>query len=370
MKRAALKITAIIMALALAFAFAACGSKAETAKPAKKEKPDNGVLATLFFASDFQQADGWDEPGETLIDILRVAREDGKDIDEVIMCGDYSNNPVLHDYQISPDDAIDQIRLIVEEECEGLTDDDMIFVQGNHDRMTDSISASGLHEFDEYLVYVLNTEDDFPWKQGREPGSLDKIKKTASEMKACFDELIASRDKRPVFIATHVPLHFSGRTSSLHTTGDNMYSSALFDVINEAGKDLDIFFTFGHNHSKGWDCYLGESCIYMTVGDEILIPEYSEGAANSNTYKVEKLNFTYFNAGYIGYCMNTSPVADDTLTATVCEIYADKIVLTRYSEDGEYQIESEGTANPFFDDTNLIPEEYYSEEGDSPQTIQ
>ena len=263
MKRAALKITAIIMALALAFAFAACGSKAETAKPAKKEKPDNGVLATLFFASDFQQADGWDEPGETLIDILRVAREDGKDI----------------------------------------------------------------------------------------------------------DELIASRDKRPVFIATHVPLHFSGRTSSLHTTGDNMYSSVLFDVINEAGKDLDIFFTFGHNHSKGWDCYLGESCIYMTVGDEILIPEYSEGAANSNTYKVEKLNFTYFNAGYIGYCMNTSPVADDTLTATVCEIYADKIVLTRYSEDGEYQLESEGTANPFFDDTDLIPSEYYSDEDDSPQTI-
>ena len=339
------------------------------------------VIKTLFFASDYQEEIGWDAPSETLTSLIRAAKDDGKEIDEFIICGDYTNDRVLHDYQLSPEESISEIRDIVLSECPDLSAENILFSQGNHDQLTGSLASSGLHEYDDYLVYVLNTERDFPWKQGKVSGSLDKVKNTAKAMNDCFTELIGSGETRPVIIAGHVPLHFTGRTSSLHTTGDNLYSSNLFDVINKAGESLDITFLFGHNHTKGWDCYLGQSCVFKTAGDEILIPEYSESDLTSDEYSVETLNFTYMNAGYVGHCMNCSPdeidagtadqykAADDTLTATVCEIYNDKIVYTRYSKDGVYQLSSAGCANPYLDDSGLIPEQYYSEQIDSPVTV-
>ena len=354
----------------------------DTALAIKLEKKYRKTpLATLFFASDYQEEKGWDAPKENLAKILAAAKAAGKSPDEVIICGDYSNDRILHDYQISPEEAISEIRKTVREKFPDLKKGDMLFVQGNHDKLTKSIAASGLHEFGDYLVYVLNTEQDFPWKQGKVTGSLAKVEQTAANMKACFDELIAEGETRPVIIAGHVPLHFTGRTSSLHVTGDNLYSSLIFKAVNEAAESLDIIYLFGHNHTKGWDCYLGQSCVYKAPGDSILIPKFTETKMTSNEYAVRKLRFTYMNAGYIGHCMNCSPdevdvgtvsqyaAADNTLTGTICEIYKGKIVLTRFSEDGEYPLSSAGSANPYRNDTELIPADYYSEKVDSPQTI-
>ena len=55
-----------------------------------------------------------------------------------------------------------------------------------------------------------------------------------------------------------------------------MYSSLVFDVVNEAGKDLDIIYLFGHNHSKGWDCYMGGGAVYKAVGDSLTLPVFNE----------------------------------------------------------------------------------------------
>ena len=131
--------------------------------------------------------------------------------------------------------------------------------------------------------------------------------KSSEDMKACFDSLIEEGETRPVIIAGHVPLHFTARTSSRHTTGDNLYSSLVFDVVNEAAKELDIIYLFGHDHSKGWDCYIGGSSVYKAKGDTILIPEFSEEKPNTDAYTEEKLRFTYLNAGYVGYYMNCGP---------------------------------------------------------------
>ena len=346
-----------------------------------QESAESAPLSTLLFASDFQKEEGWGEPIDNLMDLIGVAAADGKTPDEIIICGDFTNDRNLHDYQISPEESIGTILSEVPAKYPTITEDNILFEQGNHDQLTESISESGLHEFDDYLVYVLNTENDFPWKQGKVAGSLDKVTKAAEEMKDCFDELIKNGETRPVIIAGHVPLHFSGRTSSLHTTGDNLYSSIMFDVVNDAAKSLDIIYLFGHNHTKGWDCYLGQSCIFKSTGDSILIPEYSEGSMTTDTYSVETLNFTYMNAGYVGHCMNCSPdevdagtvdqykAADDTLTVTTCEVYKDKIVLTRYSEDGVYPLSSAGCASPYYDDSDLIPAKYYSTQIDSPWEI-
>ena len=338
-------------------------------------------LSTLFFASDYQPEEGFDDPSSTLRKILESAESDGKKIDRVTMCGDYSNISKLYDYQVSPDESIDEIKGIVREECPQA--EDVLFVQGNHDMMTDQITPSGLYETENYLIYILNTEEDFPWKQGKTAGCLAKVRKSSAAMKECFDELIGKGETRPIFIAGHVPLHFTARTSSRHTTGDNLYSSLIFDVVNEVAESLEIIYLFGHDHSKGWDCYLGGSSVYKAKGDSLLVPRFEEDKINTDEYSQEKLNFTYLNAGYSGYYMNCAPdeynmdepglysAADSALTGTVFEIYSDKIVLTRYDTDGMHVLGHAGEADPYKGgiDIGLIPEESYSSERESPQEI-
>ncbi len=348
---------------------------ADVSEPAADE-----LLATIFFASDYQAEEGFDAPADTLRAVLEAAKADGKSIDRAVICGDYTNDAKLHDYQLSPDESIEEIRAIIREECAG---DRILFVQGNHDRMTEQITPSGLLDCGDYLIYVLNTEEDFPWKQGKVSGCLAKVRRFSEAMKECFDELISKGETRPIFIAGHVPLHFTARTSSRHTTGDNLYSSLVFNVVNEAAKELDIIYLFGHDHSKGWDCYLGGSSVYKAKGDTILIPQFSEEKRNTDVYTEEELRFTYLNAGYVGYYMNCGPeehaagekdlysAADETLTGTIFEIYGDKIVVTRYDAGGAHVLGHKGQADPYKGgiDAGLIPEASYSSETPSSQEI-
>ena len=231
----------LIMALLIALAAAvfvltssnkakADGQKEQTNETVTEQTEDpqadeeGAPLAAVFFASDYQPEAGFDAPADTLRGLLAAAKADGKAIDKVVICGDYTNDRVLHDYQLSPDESIEEIRGIAKEEFPGISDDDLTFVQGNHDKLTGQITESGLHDEGDYLIYVLNTEEDFPWKQGKKSGCLAKVTKASEEMKGCFDELIRKGETRPVIIAGHVPLHFTARTSSQHSTGDNLYS--------------------------------------------------------------------------------------------------------------------------------------------------
>ena len=389
----------LIVALVIALAAAVFGiASSNKAKAEKLEDPvpeavaeqtedaqadeEGGPLVTVFFASDYQEEPGFDAPADTLRESLAAAKADGKTIDSIVICGDYTNDAVFHDYQLSPDDSIEEIRGLAKEEIPDISDDDMIFVQGNHDKLTEQISESGLHDEGDYLVYVLNTEEDFPWKQGKKSGCLAKVTKSSEEMKECFDELIKKGETRPVIIAGHVPLHFTARTSSRHSTGDNLYSSLIFNVVNEAAGSLDIIYLYGHNHSKGWDCYMGGSSVFKAKGDTILIPTFNEYKVDTDTYTEERLHFTYLNAGYTGYYMNCAPAeydensdkyaaADMTLTGTVLEIYADRIVITRYDANGPHVLGHAGEADPYKGgiDKDLIPEAAYSKETTSPQEV-
>ena len=362
------------------------GSQAETTAGTEAaeatEKPAEPV-DTLFFASDYQAEDGWDAPAETLDGILKQVSEDGKTPTNAIFCGDYTNDLHLHDYQLSPDASIEEIRGVVAPDCSSISQDDIVFVQGNHDQLTDSITATGLHEYDNYLVYVLNTEYGFPWKQGRDTLFRDRVIDASAEMQECFDKLAEEGETRPLFIAGHVPLHFTARTSSRHSTGDNMYAEYVFDAVNKAAESLDIVYLVGHNHSKGWDCYLGGSSIFKRPGDTILIPEAGVNTANTDSYTIETLNFTYMNAGYLGYYMNCGPeeldngtydmyhAADETLTGSVCEIMPDELIIYRYSVEGIHPLNWDGEGDPYknYIDSGLISEESYSIRVNSPVHI-
>ena len=153
--------------------------------------------------------------------------------------------------------------------------------------------------------------------------------------------------------------------------------------MNEAGRDLDIIYLFGHNHSKGWDCYLGGSSVFRAPGETILIPDAGDNTANTDAFTEETLNFTYLNAGYVGYYMNCGPeeknsgaldqyaAADETLTGVVCEILPEELVLTRYSSDGVHQLGSAGEADPYKGgvDEGLIGPEHYSSRTEGPAHI-
>lgn len=375
----------VLMAAAAVFCIVRSGgdgSAEQPAEPAAAEEPQ-GPSDVLFFFSDYQEEPGWPAPSENLAEILRSAGADGKTITNAICCGDYTNDRKLHDYQLSPDASVEEIRSVVAEECASVPQDDMLFVQGNHDRMSDTLNETGLYEYDGYLVYVLDTQYDFPWKQGRDTAFKEYVKSAAEDMKACFDGLIEKGETRPVFIAGHVPLQFTARTSSRHTTGDNMYASYIFDVVNEAGKTLDIVYLFGHDHSKGWDCYLGGACVFRQPGDGILIPDAGDNSVSTDSYTEETLSFTYMNAGYVGYYMNCGTeeldagtagdyhAADETLTGTVCEIMPDELVITRYSADGRHTLGAAGEADPYRGgvDEGLIDPTHYSREISGPAHI-
>lgn len=321
--------------------------------------PDqNGSV--LVFASDYQHRDGWEDPPVTLNRILDVVYGEGIQPDNFIFCGDYTALDGHNNYNANPHDAIEEIKGICIAHDALLDTEQMIFEQGNHDEKTEDISDSGLHEYEDYLVYVINTEEDFPWGQGKRQRE-ETVIRGAMRLRDCLDELIERGETRPVFLASHVPLHFSGRTSYLQGSGDNLYSRHLFEVINAAGEDLNLIYLYGHNHSRGWDSYLGGSCVFREPGDWLLIPKVEENEKVTSQYTQETLTFTYLNAGYVGYFVSEGKEdqLESTLTCAVCEIKGDRLTFTRYSVDGAYLLNGEGKRNPAKDDTRLIPQEYY-----------
>lgn len=343
-------------------------------------------LETLMFASDYQQ-DGSVHPLTYLTDIADVIYNDGKNVDSFVMCGDMTNESGHSNY--NGDET--QTKLAWSRSRKALInvfgdDTEYHLLQGNHDPFIDSImDENGPHEYEEYTLYVLNTESANPWGQGVSVGAEDIVKASAASLDKYLQGRLEVSDSRPIIIATHVPLHFSGRTGmqlafvdgqllTYGGTGDNMYSRYLFDVINKWGEYLNIVFLFGHNHSKGYDNYIGCSSIYLPEGSNILIPDSTGVIGCTNSYTVEKLNFTYMNAGYIGHTRGGVTEENSMLTCSVIEIFSDRLVISRYDTNGKHCLSGRGyySDNPEYPDKLVFPkadESLLSPRIDSPAVI-
>ena len=205
---------------------------------------------------------------------------------------------------------------------------DKVFVQGNHDGKISGIASTGANDADDYGVYVLN-EDDYT----AYGGSLSNSQTLAAGLTAYFNAKIEAGYNKPVFVVSHVPLHAGPRVAH---DGTARYAEPIFDAINDAAKDLNIIFLFGHNHSKDHDAFLGGSAIYLEKGDTLYV------ANGSTTTFVEKtLNFTYMNAGYVGYYEDYSD-ADSTLTMTTFEIAGNEVTIRRYDANGSHVLKCAG----------------------------
>lgn len=224
-----------------------------------------------------------------------------------------------------------------------------IYVQGNHDPdetvTNGTLTASGAHDSDAYGVYVIN-EMDYPW--GYNTSNLQTVtRSTANALDSYLDAKVAAGYTKPIFVVTHLPLHYTPRTSS---QGDGQYAKYIYDVLDEAGENgLNIIFMFGHNHSSTYDDYLGGCSIYLPKGSTICVAE--EGSRSS--YFSDELTFTYMNCGYVGY---SGSKADSTMTLSVFEITGDQVIVKRYSPSGTAKLKAAGvtTSGAPAPDTSVI----------------
>lgn len=312
--------------------------------------------ATVVIAgSDFQPSDDNTDTGANQVTaLLNQIKQDYSTASGFLFCGDYEYSSTTS----ASESTNGKNALQAAVQAVYGTSMDEVYVQGNHDPDSlvtgGTLSSSGAHDAADYGVYVIN-EKDYMWYNDDET----TIKSTASALDAYLDAKVEADYTKPIFVVSHLPLHYSMRT---YNDGDGRYANYIFDVLNEAGAaGLNIIFMFGHDHSNGWDDYLGGSAIYLKVGDSINIAQASKTA-----FDVETLNFTYMNAGYVGYYSGVNTGSETDLTMTAFEITDSTVTVKRYSQSGVHDLKSAGVRNSYKSETAYDPNtEVYS----SPQTI-
>ena len=313
----------LLLAVLLTAMLAGCGSK---------EEP----ITAVYAASDFQPyASSKDDPEQGHLymqTIIQKMKKDGYNIQSALICGDYSKTgntwknvkPELNNTGLAA------VAGLLNQEL-GLTYDNTVYVQGNHDPAdTTGLDPFGANDTEHYGVFVIH-EDNYQWKQGVGDSTGNEgtdaaalAAAAAAELESYLSSKAAEQYEKPIFVCSHVPLHYSHRTLTM-SSQDNIHAKLIFDVLNEYGKQLNIIFLFGHNHSDSDDDYLGGGSVYLPEGDTVLIAN----AEDYRSFGEYTLNFTYMNAGYLGYYDGSC--AGSGLSSTVFAIYPDRVEVARYS---------------------------------------
>lgn len=283
--------------------------------------------------------------------ILSEIRAAGyRNVSAVLFCGDYTIK--LNNRPQESESGIASLKKVLLESGLGIAPDEIILVQGNHDPVgTAELAESGANDpaHGKYGIFVIN-EDDYMWRQGKKPsnGNVDvsddaeTVAETARNLDAYLTQKYKEKFSAPIFICSHLPLHYSMRC---YNDGDGTYAKYIFDCLNRhAERGLKIFFLYGHNHSNGWDNYIGGARVFLLPGKEIPVAV----PADNRRCTGERLAFTYMNAGFTGYVSTTDPNdgADRMLTMSVFEISADgNVVVKRYSASGPCELNAPGVPN-------------------------
>lgn len=337
-------------------AFVCLGLLFSLCSPIAEAAPQGAGVTTVIACSDFQPDAGNEAGKKAVRDILGAMGRDGiTSADGLLFCGDY------HAQMYTSDDLTREGLEALKDAVSGVVTTNLVLGKGNHDSGGTAVGMSPSGKNDPasgaYGVFLIN-ENDYMWFNSNEA----TIRRTAQNLKAYLNEKRAAQFDRPIFVLSHLALNYSMRT---YNDGDGKYAHYIFDVLNEAGAaGLNIFFLFGHNHSNGWDDYLGGASIYLSKGDKILI---SQG--NQHDYEEETLQFTYMNAGYVGYYRNVNGT-DDALTMTVFQISGNQVTVARYDANGRHVLKSEGVRNNYKNEGS-IPKPYMpnATQYASPQTV-
>ena len=150
-----------------------------------------------------------------------------------------------------------------------------------------------------------------------------------------------------------------------------LYAEYIFEVLNEYAKEgQNIIYLYGHNHNSwGYDDYLGGSSVYLTKGDTIYIPKLDKHTEVPNK---KTLQFTYMNAGYVGYSYSENAGADKTLSMTVFHIDGETVKIERFSAQGSCDLKAKGVWSEYGQETAAdygAEESYLEKVYGSPQII-
>ena len=292
--------------------------------------------AVYFFGSDYQS--GYGQLAEVNFPALlaRLAG-DGYQPDRVVLCGDYNGGGANYE-----GDATLQIGEIAEALGEAFPGfylrERLFLVQGNHDLADGTYTPDGFCDLGPCLLYVMNTETMNPWHQGAgTEQALAVLREAAERIRRDMAPLIERGERRPVLVATHVPLHFSEWTIR---EGDNLFSSVLYDALAEAAEHLELFVLFGHNHAYHGDDLLGGSCIFRPKGARIALPEPLRQERKTERYRIHPLPFHYMSAGYIGHLNPDAAERTQTLSVFLC--YDERMEILRYSTEGPHALGAAG----------------------------
>ena len=247
---------------------------------------------------------------------------------------------------------------VLKELYQPIVGDNMLFTQGNHDHVdTVGLAKDGNNDpaSGKYGVFVINENQRMEYNDDT---CYEDTLEAANALKAYLDEKAAEGFTKPIFVLNHIGLHWGNRTI---IQGAAYHGYLLVDVLNEAGaKGLNIIYLYGHNHSGGYDDWLGGGAVYFKKGDQIPVSMGSKKKADAKNYTI---NFTYMNAGYIGYYSTTEPTTDATVTMSVFLIRGDEVIITRYDSEinlaknkfGIHDLKSPGVWHP-----DLSKEDYHA----------
>ena len=307
-----------ISTLALTLLLLLCAVPAVSAQQVVATEEDVILLA----GSDFQVSNNDTSRVENLLNVLAMhglTRADG-----AFLVGDYT--PQKRETNTSSEGIA-----ALKEVFRPVVGDNMIFTQGNHDHVdTVGLAKDGNNDpaSGKYGVFVINENQRMEFNY---PYTYETTKQAADELKAYLDVKAQSGWTKPIFVLNHIPLHWGNRTIE---QGVGAHAELLVKVLNEAGKKgLNIIYLYGHNHGSGYDDFLGNAAVYLKKGDQMEVCVSEPETAQKIKHTTYTLNFTYMNAGYIGYVNSPDASVDCSVTMSVFLIRGDEVIITRYDEE-------------------------------------
>lgn len=297
------------------------------------EPADENVIY-LLAGSDYQSNAG-QTPEANMPPILEQINDTYTRFDGLLFCGDYT---VQYNNETETLNGINAIKSHLTNKGIAIDEQNMVFVQGNHDlRNGEHTATSGAHDpaGGGYGVFVINENDyrESPDKNGEGKTATVAI---AEQLKTYLSQ--KTDPSEPIFVIAHVPLHYCDRS---YTNSDGHYAKYLVDVMNEAAeRGLTIFYLYGHNHTQGHDSYLGGSVNLLAPGDTIYLAD-PEGSIKDKPSACE-LKFTYMNAGYVGNFSGSADTVASALTMSVFEIHRDYVAVKKYDANGLFNLRVPG----------------------------
>ena len=288
----------------------------------------------LLSGSDFQP-NNWDKGIQTLNGLTDSVKNNSgySSFDGLLFGGDYTQ-ALGSDF-----DSSNEGLYVLQDTITPTVNFDRHYTQGNHD-------AAGIDLLDPYGnndpkgapygVFLIH-EDNY----NAYGGSGQQV---AADLTAYLNEKLANGwGNKPIFVISHLPLHYNYRTMK---DGGAKSAAYIIDALNSASEaGLNIFFLISHNHSGGYDDYLGGAAIYVPKGESILVPD----ATNYKNAPIEtELKFTYMNCGYVAYYNDMGEGADTALTMCTFRIQQNgDVIVTRYDKDGVHNLKSAGALSPY-----------------------